>query len=163
MTLSLGCTGHGSSGADLRGAHDFVQDFYGWYGIEANRLDAKDPAWSTVVRMRPTALDSLFLRVLREDIQERENGPEGVISGIDWDPFLNSQDPCGRYDAGVASQVGNRYLVNVLPVCGDGASAPILTAVLENWNGRWVIVTVRDSTGYDAVESIRQLQSRANK
>ena len=56
---------------------------------------------------------------LKEDSDAQAKVSDDIV-GIAFDPFLNSQDPCGRYDVGTTRLRAGRYRVAVHAVC-DGA------------------------------------------
>ncbi len=140
---------------ERREAVDLVQKFYTGYAEKANRADASEPAWTDVARTRPEDLDSTFLRLLLRDAEERSKGRKGEISGIDWDPFLNSQDPCSRYTADSLAIRQAQFRVRVTEVCEADRPARRFEMVLELRSRKWAIVTVQDSAGYDAVSTLK--------
>ena len=73
---------------------------------------------------------------------------EGEIDGLDWDPFLNSQDPCNQYEVRKVTKKGLNYLVEILGTGGcEEHTKPDIVAELTQQNGTWVFVNFRDSAG----------------
>jgi hypothetical protein len=83
------------SNSDSDAVRQFTERFYAWYVPAAARaernmlLDAKE--------MR-SAISPEHLRALREDFEAQAQDITGNIVGLDFDPFLASQDPCARYE-----------------------------------------------------------------
>jgi hypothetical protein len=82
----------------------FVQDFYDWYVPKAFG-DHTGPAWDFALKYRKQAFSSELFRALQEDSDAQAKATDLV--GLDFDPFLNSQDPCEQYEAGDSNQIGN--------------------------------------------------------
>ena len=89
--------------ADGQSCKAFVQKFYDWYWNQfADRAD--DPnfglrrlhTYHEVVRLRPNVLSPRLTRLFKRD--ERLSVAAHGIANLDFDPFLNSQDPEGKYD-----------------------------------------------------------------
>jgi hypothetical protein len=119
----------------------FVQGFYDWYVPLAAKTRA-DPVWS-VLRLQPGRLTPELLRALRQDSIAKARF-RGYVVGLDFDPFLNAQDPCEHYEAGPIAQHGHRFVVQVYGICaGKRHSSPDVLAELERRNGMWVFVNFR--------------------
>jgi hypothetical protein len=89
---------------------DFVQGFYTWYVARdsANgKLRTAAPAWDDVVRLRPEALSPELLGLLKDDLAASEASPDEIV-GLDWDPFLASQDPSSKFEVDSVSILGDR-------------------------------------------------------
>jgi hypothetical protein len=117
----------------------FVQSFYDWY--RPLTADVKEaPAWRSVLQYKKSALTPELARALEADL-ETQAAATGELVGLDADPFLNSQDPCMRYEAGKASQKGESYLVDIHAVClGNRSEAPVVVAELLPKGSSWVFV-----------------------
>lgn len=103
---------------DSVAVHRFVQGFYDWYTpIASKRHDS--PAWWSVLDSATSLLDPELATAIRGDSAARQEM-------IDWremlnfDPFLESQDPCPRYEVSEVRRDGLRYQVVVRPVCPSG-------------------------------------------
>ena len=76
-------------------------------------MDAVD---SHTVRFTLTAPWSGFpvlLAGLKEDMAAAAAAPEGEEVGLDFDPFLDAQDPADRYEVKSVSKKGTKYLADV--------------------------------------------------
>lgn len=102
-----------------RGAGQFVRAFYQWYVPKA-ASDHLQPAWYAVLGQSRFPISDTLLAEIRTDsaVQATDSG---AIGGLDFDPFLNSQDPCDRYEVGSThSRPEHAYLVDVHAVCSGG-------------------------------------------
>jgi acetyl esterase/lipase len=116
----------------------FVRDFYAWYRPAAEKAGAEEEA----LRNRAELFTPGLLTALKEDLAaSKKNGSE--IVGLDFDPFLNSQDPCPRYDVGGARIEGGRALVDVKGDCVGEKTGPDVTAELAPGPKGWVFSDFR--------------------
>jgi hypothetical protein len=74
-----------------KSCRNFVQSFYDWY--------VKRPEFPRALKYRPSAFSPELSRRLREDHEAQVKAP-GDIAGLDFDPFLNGQDPGEHYVVG---------------------------------------------------------------
>jgi hypothetical protein len=117
-------------------ARAFVQDFYAYY-VPLLSAEREGPPWDTVVREREAAFAPELLSALVQDHAASAASSDEVV-GLDFDPFVASQDPCERYEAGPASVVGDTARVEVFGVCdGTRDSAPAAVAEMVRVNGAW--------------------------
>jgi ribosomal protein L21E len=128
----------------------FVQGFYDWYVPKA--LSSRSTsAWSTAVKEKASCFSPELGRKLRED-SEAQAKDEGEIVGLDFDPFLNSQDPGKRYSVGKVVPNGDSYLVEVHHVV-SGKPEEKLTATAEvtGKNGQWYFVNFIYPNGHNVL------------
>jgi Protein of unknown function (DUF3828) len=87
---------------DEQSCKAFVQDFYDWYWNQfADR--ANDPnfdvrrlhSYPDVVRRHPPILSSGLFKLIKRD--QRTSEATQSVGVLDFDPFLNTQDPEGKY------------------------------------------------------------------
>jgi hypothetical protein len=85
---------------DTVAATAFVRHFYAEYAPRAqvSGLAATD----SLLLERPALFAPSLLASLQEDAKVRA-AAVGEIDGLDFEPFLNSQDPCGNYTVGPAT------------------------------------------------------------
>ena len=140
LVVAVSC----SSSKDA-GAAKFVQDFYDWYVPIA--LAQKDgPASNAVLKRNPPVLAPELLKELEQDSEAQAKSQE--IVGLDFDPFLNSQDPCERYVVGDVKEASGKFLVNVHSVCsGKKSEEPAVVAETSQENGSWLFVNFRPGKG----------------
>lgn len=126
---------------DDAAAARFAQDFYDWYGAYSRR--ATGAAWDSVEVRKPGVLDDALVAALRADAEGRA-GREGSVAGLDFDPFLNAQDPCERYEARGVERAGETYRVAMYGTCPDAAGAlPDVVVELVRSGAAWRIVNFR--------------------
>jgi Protein of unknown function (DUF3828) len=77
-----------------RSCRVFVQGFYDWY-INGHLKNDKGPPWHDVPKKKPQMLSEQLLRLLNREWAEEKRTHN--IGAIDFDPFLNSQDPIETY------------------------------------------------------------------
>ena len=122
-------------------ARQFVQSFLDWYVPVVNDMN-RQPAWWRVLTMRPHVLDPVLREALRADSAAGRGDltPREVLNG---DPFLDSQDPCPRYEAIEARRDSVGVRVTVKPVCANPTwqtQRPVILVRREG--GEWTIVNV---------------------
>lgn len=92
-----------NAAADGQSCRAFVQKFYDWYWNQfADKVD--DPSFDMrrlhtyheVIGLRSNVLNPRLIRLFKRD--ERLSLAAHGIANLDFDPFLNSQDPEGKYD-----------------------------------------------------------------
>src|SRR5207253_10846874 len=82
-----------------------VQGFYDWYAPKAVSTTVGF-ACDLAIAYRSSDFSPQLVQELREDSAAQAN-VEGVIAGLDFDPFLDSQDPGERYEVGTIAQKGS--------------------------------------------------------
>jgi hypothetical protein len=82
---------------------------------------------------------------------EAQARAKGELVGLDFDPFLGSQDPADRYEARHATVNGGTCSVGVWRASPTDTAAkmdkPEAVAELRQQNGRWQFVNFRYSVG----------------
>jgi hypothetical protein len=118
---------------------DFVRSFYDWYVPKALAENAV-PASERAIKYRSSSFSPELIRALRED-SEAQAKAQGTIVGLDFDPFLNSQDPAERYRIGPITKRGSHYWVDVYGVWpGKKREKPDVVPELMHKNGHWIFV-----------------------
>jgi hypothetical protein len=141
---------------------DFVKRFYAWYAPFA-QSEHKRPAFELAIK-RNAALFSVELRSALMSDAAAQPEVSGYIVGIDFDPFLNSQDPAGRYEIGKVTEQGNRYLFHLHAVIERNKQPrPAVIAEVEQQSGNWVFVNFRYPEGSDLLSTLRNLSARRSK
>jgi hypothetical protein len=108
-------------------AQSFVQDFYRRHLTE-----------DAVLKAKPALLTPALQRELKEDYDASAKSPDEIV-GLDFDPFLNTQDPCERYEVGKVTMHGtDRASAEIYSVCeGKRSPKPDVIADVVFANGRW--------------------------
>lgn len=131
--------GDRQSGDDRQSCQAFVQKFYDWYWNPfADQADMPGLRGHTVVdvlKLNPPVLDPNLLKLLKRE----ERG--GRAGSLDFDPFLNSNAPHGK------------YVVSKVEVSGDFCRAIIdaghEVAALKKAGSSWLFVDFRYSYYFD--------------
>lgn len=115
----------------------FTADFYRWYTPVALRNNSV-PAADLALARRPSDFGPILSRALKAD-SEAQSKVDGELVGIDFDPFLDSQDPCDHYEIGRVSQKGRSYRVAIYGICsGKRDDNPDVIAEVARQDGSWV-------------------------
>lgn len=91
------------------------------------------------LKLRARSFSPNLFRALRIDA-EAQARTKGEIVGIDFDPFLGSQDPANRYEVRAVAQRGSVCSVEVWHLPTDptmGATHPEVIADLTLVQGGW--------------------------
>jgi hypothetical protein len=128
---SIACVGRPKeSNPGDESVRKFSADFYEWYvkaaDGEANRLNL------LATKEMRKALAPELLQQLKQDFQAQAQDHSGYIVGLDFDPFLNAQDPCDRYGVRNITKKGGLYWAEIHGVGGCAAhdSADLTTEVI---------------------------------
>jgi len=151
-----------TSGAAVS-ARDFVRKFYRWYVPEALK-QRRQPASDLALQHRSQAFSPELLRALMKD-SEAQSRVKGVIVGLDFDPFLNTQDPCEAYELGDITQQGNDYWVEVYSICsGKKAEHPDVICGVQGINGHWMFANFfYKNNGTDLLSTLKLLRQERQK
>lgn len=136
----------------------FAQGFYHWYvPIAVN--DNRDPAFAIAIKRKPGFFGSRLLKALQEDAAAQAKA-EGEIVGLDFDPFLNSQDPSNQYFLGVPAKKKDGYWIDVYHSrTNQKHGKPDITAVVGQSNGHWVFSNFRFPHGGDLLKTLQELKA----
>jgi hypothetical protein len=120
----------------------FVQEFYDWYVPKAvadrPSADESGNPWDLALKYRRPAFSPVLYRALKED-SDAQAKVEGYSVGIDFDPFLYTQNPEKRYVIGKATIAGTKCRVEVHGVkSGTANEVPTPVAELSFSNGHWL-------------------------
>ncbi len=144
---------------DAESARRFVQAFYDWYvplgdRAPATRLDsvvARGPQWFTPI----------LQHALQRDVDAQRNAADIVSVVGDFDPFLNSQDPCPRYAALAVVPRGTGWQVAVSAQCEGGVATPavLVDVVREGTDWRFANVRMPERPTVDLVSQLGAAQA----
>jgi hypothetical protein len=138
----------------LRG---FVQGFYDWYVPKA-LSDDSNPAWNVALKTRGRCFSSELALKLREDSAAQAKA-EGEIVGLDFDPFLGSQDPGKHYEVSKIAQKDESYWVDIHSVSsGKRQEKPSVIAEVVQKNGQWLFVNFHYPDGRDLLGILKSLR-----
>lgn len=124
-------------------SREFVEKFYAAYVPKALAEHA-GPAWQFAIDKMSASFDGGLLQALKDDLAAQAQSSGDDIVGLDFDPFLYSQDPAEHFEVGAARQEGTKYLVNVYPVIsGKRSQEPGVIPELMYEKGHWLFVNFR--------------------
>ena len=149
---------HADDASLAAASRDFVQKFYDAYVPQA-LAERTTPASDFAIDHLSASFDGGLLAALKEDAAAQAKSTDGIV-GLDFDPFLNSQDPAERYKVGTATQEGAKYLVPVYPVmAGKRSQEPAVIAELAYENGRWLFMNFRYPGNDDLLTVLKTLKA----
>ena len=146
---------------------DFVQNFYDWYAPKTQEQNAGNTS-DLALKYRSSAFSPELARQLRAD-SDAQAKVAGDIVGLDFDPFVNSQDPDERYVVGKITVKGDSYWVEVHSIrSGKKREKPVVVAELMLKDGRWRFVNFhygeRDrSTDENLLSTLKSLRESRQK
>ena len=110
-------------------AEAFTKSFYAWYTQEG-----KDRSVESVLLHKKEVLSPTLYKLLKEDRDAQAKVP-GMIVGLDFDPFLNTQDAAQNYKVEKAIQKSTNYWVDVYALWnGVKSKKPALSAEVSCTN-----------------------------
>jgi len=148
---------HADDASLAAASRDFVQKFYDAYVPQA-LAERTTPASDFAIDHLSASFDGGLLAALKEDAAAQARSSDDIV-GLDFDPFLSSQDPAERYEVGTATHEGAKYLVPVYPVmAGKRSQEPAVIADVEQENGQWRFVNFRYPGSDDLLTVLRLLK-----
>jgi hypothetical protein len=82
---------------DEQSCRAFVQKFYDWYWNDSiGSKTTEQHFYQQTLDLKPAALSPELIRLIKRD--DARQIAVGGIANLDFDPFLNSQDPEGKFD-----------------------------------------------------------------
>jgi len=132
---------------------EFIEGFYQWYvplSFKENATTASDAA----LKLKRQAFSRQLFSLLRQD--STAQAACGELIGLDFDPFLNTQEPSERYEVGPVAKTGETYRADVYRVeRGQRSEKPDVTVEVAQRNGRWVFVDFDYPDGQSLVSVLR--------
>ena len=120
----------------------FAQQFYDWY-VPLTQKQLRMPASNVALERRAAMFSPNLLHALKID-SEAEARAKGELVGLDFDPFLGSQDPADHYEARHAAMKNGTCSVGVWRASPNDTAAkmdrPEAVAQLKRQNGGWQFV-----------------------
>ncbi|HWA42111.1 MAG TPA: DUF3828 domain-containing protein [Hypericibacter adhaerens] len=140
-------------------SREFVQKFYEAYVPKA-LAGQPVPPWRLAVDKMSADFDGELVQALKDDLAAQAQAKGDDIVGLDFDPFLDTQDPAKRYEVGSARQEGKDYLVDVYAVTsGKRSETPSVVPELAYENGHWRFVNFRYPEGGDLLTLLKQMKA----
>jgi len=115
-----------------------VQSFYDWYLPRALK-ETSSPAWEQAIKYKPNVFDGPLRTALKADLAAQAKAKDEIV-GLDFDPFLNSQDPQGKYKVVKVEEKGLKMFATVRCVV-NGNTTPHPIIQVEIYHGRegWLL------------------------
>jgi hypothetical protein len=149
---------HADDAALAASGRDFVQKFYDAY-VQQALADSAVPASQFAIDHLSASFAPDLLAALKDDAAAEAKSSDEIV-GLDFDPFLNSQDPAERYEAGSATQQGTSYLVDVYSVTdGKRSQDPAVVAELVYEDGHWLFANFRYPGNDDLLTVLKTLKA----
>ena len=131
----------------------FVQQFYDWYAPRSSSL-----GWADALKSKKSLFEPYLANALKADADAQAK-VSGDIDGLDFDPFLGSQDPAKKYLAANAVRTSAGYRVDVYTsTSGKRSLKPDVTVDLTMRGGDWIITDFRYPVGHDLLTTLRLLR-----
>jgi hypothetical protein len=154
--LLLSVSAAGADEAGQKRAAAFAQKFYDWYVpvlLKPGKGDASDVA----IAKRGALFDPALLKALKEDAEAQAKTPDDIV-GLDFDPFVNAQDPDDKYGVGRVTESDGLYLVEVYGSRkGKREAKPSVTVELKPVKDSFVFTNFRYGSDGDLVTVLKQL------
>jgi hypothetical protein len=130
----------------------FVQRFYDSY------LKRDAPDWARTVRNGHQLFDRALANALLEDAAAQSKST-GDIVGIDFDPFLGSQDPGNKFRVGRAVATATGYRVEVFDQEAGPNGKPVVLDDLATNGENWIITDFRyPNTSSELLSTLQSLR-----
>ncbi|MCC2671566.1 MAG: hypothetical protein K0Q72_4037 [Armatimonadetes bacterium] len=119
-------------------------------------------------RNRPRDFSATLRQGLAEDLAAAKKSPDEIVS-LDFEPFVNSQDPASRYVARKVTRSGQSYRVAVHAVVdGKVSETPDVVPELVIWRGHWTFVNFHypgseGEAGTNLLKLLRELRDARRK
>ena len=140
----------------------FVQEFYYWYGIVSHK-NSKLPSDERAIKEKPNMFSARLIAALKEDFEASSKHPEEIV-GLDWDPFLCSQELDDRYEVGDIKRQGQNYLVKLYGVSGGKRNPePNVIAEVAQSGNHWIFINFLSPHGGDMLNDLKELKQSRNK
>ncbi|MFZ1990470.1 MAG: hypothetical protein WAW96_11950 [Alphaproteobacteria bacterium] len=141
----------------------FVQDFYDWYAPSA-RAEKVGAPWMIALKEKSAYFDAKLAAALTEDNAAQAKVSDDIV-GLDFDPFINSQDtPADRYVVGAARWKGNTLRVDVYSITsGKKSDKPDVVDELVITQGQFQFVNFDYPDGDNLVSTLATLKADREK
>lgn len=140
----------------------FVQGFYDWYAPRLAK-DKNGSVYPRALKEKASAFSPDLLHALKEDLAAQSKSKDEIV-GLDFDPFLNSQDPAPIFKVGKITQGRDSYHVDVHAVSnGKPEPKPSVTAIVVNQKGQWIFADFHYPEGENLLHLLRQYKNDREK
>jgi hypothetical protein len=131
----------------------FVEEFYAWY-VPRALSDDTAAGWHNTLRSIHSDISPKLARLLEEDSAAQAKCKE--IVGLDFDPFLYTQEPAEHFEVGGVTQAGEHYRADIYRVeSGKRSEKPDVIAEFMRKGNRWFFVNFYYSGGADLLSVLK--------
>jgi hypothetical protein len=111
-----------------------------------------------ILAKRSELITEQLAAALHEDRAAAAANADEIV-GFDADPFLDTQDPCERYEPAAGQGDGKRAVLPVFGTCaGKRDDKPAFRVELVQKQDRWRISNIYFERGSDLLSELRQLK-----
>lgn len=137
-------------------AREFVEGFYRWYVPTALGDNASR---DIALKLKVSDFSPELRRLLREDSAAQAKCNE--IVGIDFDPFLGTQDPADHYQVGEIRREGPSYQAAIFrSEDGKPSEKPDVIAEFSEREGGWCFVNFYYLNGTNLLKILRSHRTK---
>ena len=134
-----------------------VDGFYQWY-VPLAVSENQEPASDIAIKKRASLFSSRLIKALKDDSDASRKSPDEIV-GLDWDPFLDTQDPDQKYVLGNITKDRGRFFVRIHALrAGKKSAKPSVTAVVAQEKGKWVFADFLSSDGQGLLKALSALK-----
>ena len=138
-------------------ARKFAQEFYGWY-VPVAAKGNKGPAFEIAIKQKPSFFSPQLLQALQEDAAAQAKVSDDIV-GLDFDPFLSSQDPSNQFVLGQIIRKEDGYWVYFYnSKATQKHGKPNVIAVVTQSKGHWYFTNFRFPDGGDLLKTLKALK-----
>jgi hypothetical protein len=132
---------------------DFVQGFYAWYVPRAQNQDTTS-GWDETLRLIRPDISPQLAKLLEENSAAQSKCKDLV--GLDFDPFLYTQEPAEHYEEADIVQTKTAYSAKIYRLeAGQRAEKPDAVAEFVQKDGHWFFVNLRYPGGSDLLTVLK--------
>lgn len=145
---------HASPKTESASVRKFVQSFYDWYTPRALKTDAEPLA----LKVKAAMFTPELRRALQEDRVASSKNKDEIV-GLDFDPFLASQDPYPTYTVVNVEKRGKSWLASVAGSSPtDKTTLPSVVAEVARYKQGWRFTNFIYSEESNLLDTLRQLK-----
>ena len=131
----------------------FVEGFYSWY-VPHNMSGVSIADMSKHLQLIRSELSPQLAKLLEEDSAAQAKCKD--LIGLDFDPFLYTQEPAQHYKVGRTIQTKTGYRAYIYRLeSGKRADKPDVTAEFAQRDGRWYFVNFYYPGGSDLLTNLK--------
>jgi hypothetical protein len=122
---------------DVASCREFVQQFLAWYVPAAAK-----GSFDVAMERKPELFSPALLKALKDDAAARKRVSDDIV-GLDFDPYLGTQDPSRRYEGRGGEVKDKTCTVEIAPAEAKKSGMAAVLAELV-WDGtRWRFANFR--------------------